>query len=707
MHRKHFRWILLGVVAALSIAVLTWWLWPARLRAAGPVILISIDTLRADHLPVYGYKRVRTPAIDALAGDGMVFENAYSHSPQTLPSHVSILSGLLPFEHGVRDNIGFAVKPDAVLLPAMLRPAGYVSGGFVSAYVLRAETGIGRAFDHFDARLPPASPEVAMGDLQRDGAATLAAAEGWLDTLQSPRFMLFLHLYEPHSPYTPPARFGTYDPYDGEIAYADEIVGRLIASLKQRRLYDDALIVLLSDHGEGLGDHGEQEHGLFLYRETIRVPLIVKLPRPKSAGRRIATPVQHCDIVPTILDLLTLAPQTGLRGRALRPLFTGATIPEAGLYAEALYSRYHFGWSELYALTDARYAFIQAPRDELYDLHEDPGERHNLAAERGSTRLAMRSALDRLLAGAPMGAPAAVSAETRAQLQALGYVGTPRSATGAATDQLPDPKDKVDILERYRGAIALVRRARFDEALSEFHAIVESNPLMADVWSEIGGLDLRLGRLQDALRAYKRLVEIAPHDPAALISVADALTKMGRLDEARAQAALAVKTIPAGEAGWRARAHQTLAMIALARHDEGEARAEAQRANETDPTMAMPQYIEGVIRYNAGQFDTAVPFLSQALKATAARTVQMPELRYYLGDALARLERYAEAEPILSDEVRLFPYELRARAALAMLYRATGRAEAADREVETIKRLAPTPEGRAMAGQLRRMFHNR
>jgi arylsulfatase A-like enzyme len=226
-------------------------------RRSGPVVLISIDTLRADHLPVYGYRAVRTPTIDALAADGIVFENAYAHYPQTLPSHVSILSGRLPFEHGVRDNVGFAVKPGETLLPAMLHDAGFTSGGFVSAYVLRDETGIGTGFDHFDARLPPSSPEIAIGEVQRDGAATLAAAKEWLDVLQASRFFLFFHIYEPHSPYKPPSRFSQYAPYDGEIAYADEIVGGLIGSLKRRGLYDDALIVLLSDHGEGLGDHGE------------------------------------------------------------------------------------------------------------------------------------------------------------------------------------------------------------------------------------------------------------------------------------------------------------------------------------------------------------------------------------------------------------------------------------------------------------------
>jgi tetratricopeptide (TPR) repeat protein len=262
----------------------------------------------------------------------------------------------------------------------------------------------------------------------------------------------------------------------------------------------------------------------------------------------------------------------------------------------------------------------------------------------------------------------------------------------------------VQVLERYRAAIALVRKGDFEGALANFRAIVAENPLMADVWSEIGGLELRLGQPEAAVIAYKQLVEVAPHDPAALINVADTLILLGRLDEAEAQAKVAAESGSTTDPRWRAKAHQTLAMIAVARSDETRARGEAVRAHEIDPTLPMPQFVEGLIRYHAGDFQAAIPFLAQALQESAARTVQVPELRYYLGDALARLERYAEAEPVLKAEVRLFPYELRARAALAMLYRATGRVPEATREVETIERMANGGSGRALAAQLRRMF---
>jgi len=272
---------------AAALAIVGAIVWAAVHRgpstADGPIVLISIDTLRADHLPIYGYGHVRTPNIDALAADGTVFERAYSHTPQTLPAHTSILSGQLPFEHGVRDNSGFTVKKDQWLVQRALHERGWPTAGFVSAYVLRKATGIDQGFDTYDSDLPAASPEASIGQVQRDGALTLAAASRWLEARGGGRFFLFVHFYEPHKPYAPPARFAAYAPYDGEIAYADELVGGLLNRLRGAGAYDRATIVLLADHGEGLGDHGEQEHGMFLYSETTHVPLIVKLPGQHAA----------------------------------------------------------------------------------------------------------------------------------------------------------------------------------------------------------------------------------------------------------------------------------------------------------------------------------------------------------------------------------------------------------------------------------------
>jgi arylsulfatase A-like enzyme/Flp pilus assembly protein TadD len=665
----------------------------------GPIVLISIDTLRADHLPAYGYTKVRTPNIDGLAAAGTLFERAYSHAPQTLPAHTSILSGQLPFEHGVRDNVGFTVKPGQWFVQRGLQERGWPTGGFVSAYVLRAAVGLNQGFDTYDSDLPPASGERSIGQVQRAGEATLAAAETWLNARDRRKpFFLFLHLYEPHKPYAPPPRFAAYEPYDGEIAYADEIVGRLLDRLRALEVYDRATIVLLADHGEGLGDHGEQEHGLFLYNATTQVPLIVKLPGQDRA-RRVVTPVQHIDIVPTILDLAGAPRRAGLRGRSLRPLLDGTgTLPDTGIYSEALYSRYHFGWSELYGLTDARYRLIRAPHDELYDLERDSKEAASIAGERPQVRQAMRSALEGLIAHAPIGAPSAVTDEDRQRLAALGYVGGGNNGSlSLPGDSLADPKDKVGVLEKYRHATDLAGELRFAEATTIYRDVLADDPGMTDVWLQLAEVYTRQGMQAEAVHAFKEIIARNPKDAGSLIGVAASLLRLGKLDEARKHGELAVSMAPAG-------AHEILAKIALARRDRADALREARLAQEADPTLPMPLYVEGLLAYNEGRYQDALGPLLKARDALKGRTVQMNDLNYYIGDSLGRLERYAQAEPYFLEEVRVFPHNVRARAGLAMLYRAMGRDLDSEHAVEALLRVSPTPEGRAMAAQLWTMF---
>ncbi|MGH9140114.1 MAG: sulfatase-like hydrolase/transferase, partial [Vicinamibacterales bacterium] len=601
---RSLRFIFILLLAALGTglaAVGGWRYARASAPVSGPIIVISIDTLRADHLPVYGYTKVKTPAVDGLAADGVVFERAYSHAPQTLPAHAAILSGQLPFETGVRDNVGFAVKAGERLLPQMLRERGFTTGGVVSAYVLRKETGISQGFDFFDGEMPPNSPELSIGQVQRDGGDSELIAEHWLDSIGTSRAFLFLHLYEPHKPYTPPDRFAAYAPYDGEIAYADEIVGRLMKYLKTHQLYDRSTIVLLSDHGEGLGDHGEQEHGLFVYDEAIHVPLIIKQEGNAGAGRRIADLVQHIDLVPTILDLVKAPGVGSLRGRSLKPILEGTgTLAPATIYSEALYARYHFGWSDLTALTDERYRYIRAPREELYDLAHDPGERTNIAEERPRPRQALRGALDRVTAGTTIQAPSQGSADARERLQALGYVGAQADISTQPGSALPDPKDKRAILERYREAVDLASDRKWPQAIALLQRILHDEPEMADVWSQLAVFATRLDRFDLAIDAYKHYIELRPQEPTAYIGAAAALLKLRKLDEARDHAGLAAEVASESDHQSKASAHEMLAKIALARHDTDGAREEAAQAQAEDPTLPLPLYIDARLLYDQG-----------------------------------------------------------------------------------------------------------
>jgi arylsulfatase A-like enzyme len=664
----------------------------SRRTTPGPLILVSIDTLRADHLPAYGYTGVRTPNIDAFAAESTVFDSAWSHSPQTLPSHTSILSGQLPFEHGVRDNTGFTVKPNQWLVQRALHDAGWRTGGFVSAYVLRRETGIGQGFDTFDSDLPAAAPEASIGQIQRDGADTLEAASRWLDVQTDSKFFLFVHFYEPHKPYTPPARYSMYAPYDGEIAYADELVGRVFDRLRAKGLYDRATIVLLADHGEGLGDHGEQEHGLFLYRETTHVPLMIK--RPHSSPHRVATPVQHIDIVPTLLDAARAPRPSNLRGRSLTPLVDGSgSIPETGIYSEALYSRFHFGWSELYALTDSQYRLIRAPRDELFDERADSAESKSIASERPQVRQAMRSAIEALLAGVPIATPSEASEEDRQRLAALGYVGSAsRAQVTQPGDTLPDPKDKFQVLETYRRASDLASAGHFDEAASLYEGLVADDPGMDDVWLELAHAYARLGRTADAVRAYQQIVAHNPKDPSGLLGAARGLLELGKLDDAQAHAQLGVAVAPAG-------AHELLARIAVARGDRDAAVREAV-ATEAAGGLPMRAFVEGLLAYKSEHYDEAVTQLLEAHHAIEGRNVRMADLNFYLADSFARLQRYPEAERYFLEEIRLFPYNTGARIGLATLYRAMNRGADSDRVIDDLVRASPTPANRALAARL-------
>jgi tetratricopeptide (TPR) repeat protein len=557
--------------------------------------------------------------------------------------------------------------------------------------VLRKETGIARGFEYFDGEMPPSSPELSIGQVQRDGAESVALAERWLGSIGTSRAFLFLHLYEPHKPYAPPARFAQYAPYDGEIAYTDELVGRLIRYLKSHQLYDRSTIVLLSDHGEGLGDHGEQEHGLFVYEEAIHVPLIIKQEGNVGAGRRVADLVQHVDLVPTILDLVKAPGAGGFRGRSLKPALEGTG--ELG------------GWSELTALTDGRYRYIKAPREELYDLQRDADERTNLAGERPQARQALRGALDKLAAGAKIPAPGEVPPEARERLQALGYVGAQTDMKVQDGETLPDPKDKREVLERYRAAVDFAGQRKWPQAIALLQQILRDDPGMADLWSQLAVFATRVDRHDLTLDAYRRFIELKPSDPTAYIGAAAALLKLRKLDEAREHARLAAEVAEPADKRSRASAHEMLAKIALAKRDTDAAREEATLAREADPTLPLPLYIEGRLLYDQGRYDEALPLFNQAIaELKKSGTLQITDLHFYTADTLGRLERYAEAEAEFAAELKYFPHNTRARGGLAMLYQASGNPDAAAKVVADMLRVTPTPDSYALAARLYGMF---
>ena len=435
-------------MAPTLISLLTWLVvaaaeWHAPATPFN-VIVVTLDTTRADRLPVYGFMDASMPHLDRLAGDGVVFDRATSVGPLTLPAHCSLFTGLLPPAHGVRDNADRALDGAHTTLAEVLHGRGFHTGAFVGSIVLGSDRGLVQGFETYGESL--AGDRSRPFPPQRRADAVISDAIDWLDATGPAPFFLWAHLYDAHRPYDPPEPFRSQygDPYVAEIAFMDAQIGRLLDALDRRRLTERTIVIVAGDHGESLGEHGEDDHGIFVYESVLRVPLIVRA--PAIAHRRVGAMVRLTDVMPTVIELLGF-PARPADGASLVALMTGAaTHRDLDAYAESMYPR-RFGWSPLRALNDGRFKFIEAPRPELYDLDRDPFEARNLFDERPALARTMARRLE-AIGGPPPGSPRAdaahapVPAELRERLAALGYLGIAPAAASAPGD-LPDPKDLI------------------------------------------------------------------------------------------------------------------------------------------------------------------------------------------------------------------------------------------------------------------------
>jgi arylsulfatase A-like enzyme/tetratricopeptide (TPR) repeat protein len=653
------------------------------------VVVVSIDTLRADRLPAYGYEGVETPALDGLRKDAILFENAYTHSPLTLPSHASLLTGLLPPEHGVRNNIGYTLDAKHETLAETLRARGYATGAAVSAFVLRRTTGVGDGFERYDDVVTAAGAK-AVGELQRSGLETVARALDWLRGVGDRPFFLFVHVYEPHTPWTPPepqrARYGAT--YEGEVAAADAATGALLDGLRSLGRYDESLVVLVSDHGEGLSDHGEPEHGILLYREALHVPLLLKLPRSARAGTTQAAPAGLRDVVPTLARALAVPAPAAARGR---DLLSASGAETAGVYSETYYPRIHLGWSELRSLTDARYQLIDGPRPELYDVVRDPGETADILAEKPQVATAMRTAI--AATASDFVAPAPASREERERLQSLGYLAGGAIAPEAAGGARANPRDRIASYVAARAAFALVERGRDAEAVRAFDRVLRDEPGFIDVHTERAAALGRLGRYRDSAAAYRAAIEMAPELAGPLsLTLARVQLEMGDLDAARegARRALAAESDAA---------HELLASVALAAGQLDEAEREAGRVATDRGARARATVVRAEVASRRGQADAALQLL-EGVRRDGASLGPVPWLEFVRGDVLARLGRHAEAEQALRAEIRAFPGHARAYASLAIVRSLQGAPLAESRQlVADMSRAAPGAGSRELAAR--------
>jgi len=661
-----------------------------------PVFLIVVDTLRSDHLPFYGYHAVETPALSALRQESILFEKAYSQVPLTLPSHASLMTGTPPAVHGVLDNGGYRLDPSVLTLAEILRKDGYATGAAVSAIVLAGTSGISRGFDFYDDAIEPSSPGQATGEVRRAGGETAALLIRWLDGVKQAKVFGFLHLYEPHAPYEPPEPFRSRyeNPYDGAVAAADAVVGTFLDHLRTLGLYDRSLIVFLSDHGEGLGDHGESEHGVFLYRESIQVPLLVKLPRgdgeekPALAGTSVPAPVQLIDVVTTIGKTLSIpgfhAPPDTL---SIVDLASGARPPERRILAETFYPRIRFGWSELRSLVDARWQYIEAPRPEFYDLEKDPGERSNLADAKPDPLRSMKVELERRKSA--FKAPQSVDPEQAKKLASLGYLSMTSSQTGGPA---PDPKDEIATLQLLKEGLGLARAGRFRESTETLERLLARNPRIADAWESYAQGLVQTGRPKEALEAIRRMVALSPPDRTNyLISAADVCMQIGRFDEAIEHAALAVSR---GDTG----GHEVEARAWLAKNDLVRAEAEARRSIESQRTRKRSYLVLADVEARRGHLERALQITEQVKALVGDRGLaDLAGFHFLRGRVLAGMGRLPQAEAEFAEEVRNFPSYVDAWPALAMARASQNRVPEAKKTIDEMVRTNGSPEAYAAA----------
>lgn len=650
-----------------------------------PIIIISIDTLRSDHLPAYGYRGVQTPHLDSFRAGSILYERAYTHCPLTFPAHASLLTGRYPADTGVRDNVGYQLNDKLPTLAEMLRSNGYATGAAISAFVLRKETGLDRGFDFYDDGVRAIGSSQVIGRIQREGDETIAVAKKWIDEQKKPVFF-FLHLYEPHTPYAPPEPYKSKyaNAYDGEIAHADQIVGDFLDHLKSRGIYDDALIIITSDHGEGLNDHKEEEHGIFLYREAIQIPLLVKLPGGALKGESVVAPAQLVDVFPTVLA--QSGSGAGIASGPGMSLIDLRKQPESQyrkIYSETYYPRFHFGWSDLHSLTDGSFHYIQAPDPELYDLASDPAERSNVLTDHRRIYTALRRAIEPLVRQAE--APAAIDSEERAKLAALGYLGsTVQTAPG---EELPDPKLKIDTFREIRVAFTHFRDERFVEALTIIDRLLAENHRMLDLWDLKSKCLMRIGKLEESLAAAKEGLRLQPNATHVVLMVANVALDLERLDEAQQHAELALKAEPG-------QARELLARIWLARGDTGRAEKEAKTAiaaGERDRPAALLTLARVYKARNDFPGALRQLELAEAAVEKTGANRRLTNLHFLKGDVLARLGRSKEAEGEFREEIQLFPSEPNAYKNLILLLITEGRGKEATQLVFDLIKASPTP----------------
>jgi arylsulfatase A-like enzyme/Tfp pilus assembly protein PilF len=636
--------------------------------AAAPpnVILITLDTVRADRMGFLGSKRGLTPNLDALARQSVVLTHAYSQVPLTTPSHATILTGTYPQFNQVTD-FQIPLARELPYAPEILRTHGYHTAAFVGAIILdptaRFAPGFDRGFDTYDAGFRAwHSGEDRYHTTERRGGEVVAHALAWLSEHPRGPFFMWIHLYDPHHPYDPPEPYKSKyasAPYDGEIAYTDSAVGKFLAQLRARGLYDNSVIAVMADHGEALGDHGEDTHGTFLYDETIHVPLLIKLPstapagkgsakkasaKKALAGRRIENPVELVDVLPTILQAVKIPVPPEVQGESL----LGVTFPGRPAYAETDYPHRAYGWSSLRALRTGKYLYVKAPRQELYDQSADPKAEHDLSSASSAVTGTLAAQLDafRQKTSSSREAPTSVvDPEAQEKLAALGYVASNGNVSGSgAKDSGADPKDKIEIVSLTNQTNFLMEDQRYQEAVPVLQRLIAAEPEASRPYVQLGQCLILLKDFPKAVPALRKIVASRPDLTISHFQLGMALLASEDVAGAVPELEIAVARDPRWE-----RARLMLATAYLQTDRVPDAVKQCEKVLEFDPNHYPTNLMLGRILLLSGDAEAALPKLENA----AALQPNAPEPHVLLTDAYDRLGRKTDAARERAEAKRL------------------------------------------------------
>jgi choline-sulfatase len=643
---------------------------PPERHNVTPIILISVDTLRADHLSCYGYLGPVTAHIDRIAAGGTIFLQVNSQVPLTLPSHVSLLTSTYPFTNGIEDN-GERLAPNTVTLARVLKSQGYRTAAFVGGFVLDRRFGLDQGFDVYDSPSSPhQQPGKDPGENKRFGEEVTHAATLWLEQNADYPFFLFIHLYDLHTPYRlPTAEMGRGFGYDAELGYVDTVLGKFWDVLERRGLLDRALVVFTADHGESLGEHGESTHGYFVYQSTLRVPLIIHWPKQTaSLAAQVAVPVSLMDVAPSLLRLVGSAVPAQFQGGNL----IRAHAPEE-IYSESLYAQAHFGTGALRTLRIGDYQYVKAPRPELYDVIHDPAEKQNLYESRKSLALSFRDRLEALRArhrserAASSGAPLPEAVE---RLKSLGYIAGGKART-SSSDSGADPKDRITDYEEYGRALTLAFAGHLNASNTALEQLLGKDPSLADVRASLGLNYQKLGRHAEAAENFKTVLKQNPLNVIAHFDLAVSEYSLGRPEDALQELEATLALSP-----YYVRAEEKLATLYLEKKNYDRARTHLNHVIEIDPGSYSANYNLGALDTLQGNWPEGDRHLRAAIQADPASA----EAHNTLGSLYLRHGDLEQARTEFVAAIRLNPQFASAHYNLGMIFRQQHNNEDAERE---------------------------